>query len=141
MKRLFLFAAILLVAACAPAQSPQNLVYYLDKGFAGHPVNEFFYHYGFPSGEFTSTGDSKSYRWTSIQPAGKPGTQHSTYQNADGTYDLMDSFQSGVVRQYCEIRIYTNANDTIRNFAIVVDTVGKWTPSRCSEIFDQTYPN
>jgi hypothetical protein len=139
MKRFLLMSAFLLFTACTPAQSPQNLVYFLDKGFTGHPVNQFFYQYGFPSGEFTSTGDSKYYRWTSIQPAGKPGTLHSTYQNANGSYDLMDNPHTGVMRQYCELRIYTDSNDVIRNFAIVVDSIGKWTTSRCSEIFDKTY--
>jgi len=127
--------AFLLLIGCA-SNSTSYVTYYLDKGYDGHPVNEFFRDYGYPAGEFKA-GQGKAYRWTSVRA---PEENRAMYATADGTYQITDNYRGSTVRNYCELRIITNRDDIILGFSIAVDSTGKWSSSRCSELFTKIYP-
>ena len=137
MKYSLLCASVLLLLGACAANSNSFVTYHLDKGFAGHPINDFFEQYGYPSGEFT-VSQGKAYRWTSLGLPSEPNRH--VYRTTGGEYQVIDTYKGSTVRQYCELRIIANRDDIILGFAIAVDTDGKYSSSRCSELFTRTYP-
>jgi len=113
----YLLAALLLLAGCVvTTESPHELAIDLHQQYGGRTANQFFYSYGRPASEVSLPGGYKSYRWTSLK-------------------EPFDSDEVPPQYYYCEIEIYTDNQDIIQDFAILVDSVGKWSASRCSEIF------
>lgn len=132
--------AAMLLTGCI-GNSPYYTTYYLDKGFVGHPVNEFFYVYGYPSGRLEKANGNVVYQWVSAQSITDASKANpNIYTSPNGSYQAVDAYSGSVQRQYCELRINTDKNEIVRSFDIVVDTDGKWSTSRCSEIFNRIYP-
>jgi len=132
-----LFLAIILLAACCfEGNSPEYIIYYLNDAFKGRPANEFFASYGFPSARFQEVNGNTVYWWASTQLKTYPSQANpATYLSADGSYQIVGGYRGKDERQYCEIRIYASKEDIINGFDIAVDSTGKWSTSRCSEIF------
>ena len=140
MKR-FTLIGFCMLAGCThlPASVPQ-IVDSLERHYNNRPVNEFFFDYGQPTGEFDFDDGMRIYRWTSLQL--HPGEQVAPariYRSDSASYTIVDNYRSVTERQYCELRIYTDADDVIQKFSVAVDSMGKWSASRCSEIFSVRY--
>lgn len=129
--------AILLLAACSESpKSPAELTDALNRRYRDRPANEFFVDYGLPAGEFELGDGTHIYRWTSNQRDAVPTAVNFTRYNAPNEdYQLVDTYNGITETHYCELRIYTDAGDIIQKFAVAVDSIGKWSASRCSEIF------
>src|SRR5438045_1958983 len=110
MKPVLIGLGLLLLAGCAVPASPAQITASLKRNYANRPANEFFYDYGDPSGEFEWTNDGHVWHWASVQPKGpvRLARYHSDY----GEYEMADTYHGTIGRQYCEIRIYTDAEDT-----------------------------
>jgi hypothetical protein len=124
------------LAGCNSGNSSSYTEYGLNHQFTDHPVNEFFHIYGFPIGRFEKTTGNIVYQWASAQQDAFPPQAHPvTYYSEKGNYQIVDNYQNGTQRQYCALRIYTDRQETIRRIEIAVDSIGKWSSSRCSELF------
>jgi hypothetical protein len=127
--------ALLALAGCSAPMSSTQLTNYLNRSYAYEPVDHFFFSYGRPAAEFKSYDGGTVYRWVSLEPAQLPRQHTMVYTSPKGNYAVVDSYDGIPQAQYCELRIYTDQQDVIQHFAVVVDSVGKWSASRCSEIF------
>ncbi len=126
----------LLLAGCDTSNSEEYTTYALNQHYAGRPVNMFFSDYGVPEAEFEENGKGRIYRWSSVQPARMPAHANlHAYEYSNGKYVVGDTYQGRLERQYCELRIYTDTEDNVRRFSLAVDSLGKWSVSRCSELF------
>ena len=123
-------------ALCGCAHSSSYTRSNLERNFATHPVNEFFRDYGFPFGSIENKNGSDIYLWSSID-VDKFASQARpvTYYSNNGVYPVVDNDSGNMQREYCQLRIYTDKAGTIEKIDITVDSVGKWSNSRCSEIF------
>jgi hypothetical protein len=142
-KRVLISLCVAALAGCSGyiGNSSDYIIHYLDKGFVGHPVNEFFYVYGAPAGKFDQGAGNVVYRWVSTQLRSHPAkVRVDEYTSTTGEYEAVDSYKGSIEHQYCELRILVDRNDLIRSFDIAVDSSGKWSTSRCSEIFNKVYP-
>ncbi len=146
MKRAVIPLIILILSGCCSSgNSPDYITYYLNRGYDGSPINQFFIDYGYPAGLFEQAGNKRVYRWVSTQYTrqykGDPKqTTSDRFASNNKNYQSIDTYHGITERQYCEIRIYTDAADIIKDFSVAVDSTGKWSASRCSEIFSNTYP-
>jgi hypothetical protein len=139
MKRLL--AALGLAALCgcchSDGASPAYITYFLNHDYDGHPATQFFASYGYPSGAFERANGSRVYIWASSRY--KAELSHATptdFTSSGGNFQMVDTYHGSTERQYCEIRVYADAADTIKDFIVAVDSTGRWSASRCSEIFD-----
>ena len=137
MKKLFLaFLALPLLFGCNTGNSSSYTGYALDKEYAGQPVQNFFHEYGFPEARFARADGSVEYVWASTGLKVYPSQEKpDTYYSDKGIYQVVDTWRSKKQWQYCELRIFTDKAELIRSIDIAVDTSGKWSESRCSEIF------
>jgi hypothetical protein len=141
MKHVLVAAIILILAGCCTeGSSPAYITYFLNKGYDGRPVNQFFVDYGYPAGVFDKANGARVYRWVSTQYKVEPRqAAPANYVSLRGNYQIVDTYRGFTERQYCEIRIYADSAGNIRDFAVAVDSAGEWSASRCSEIFNQAY--
>jgi len=143
MKKFLAVVLALLVTGCccAPGNSPEYITYNLNRGFLGRPANYFFSNFGFPVAVFDHADGNKEYVWSSAGQTKKPAAAsvNASYAN-EGTFQFVNNYHGVIQRQYCELRIYTDPSENVTGFVIAVDSVGEWSTSRCSEIFDKTYP-
>jgi len=111
----------------------------VNREFDGHDVTEFFLSYGSPSGsEALSTG-GKNYRWISLELHGGP--RHATAIMANRHFGTIGGTENGeMMNGYCEIRILADEDDRIRKLTLVYDSIGKYSGSRCAEIFAEPPP-
>ncbi len=140
MKYHYIVTALLLSGCVAPVPpaTPYQVNDDLNRAFSGDPVNRFFYKFGQPAGEFESGDGHHIYRWTSVRGRFSDAPI-STWQAPTGTYRLVDTYSGKVETEYCEVRVYTDSQGFIDHFEVAVDSIGRWSSSRCSEIFE--YPN
>lgn len=127
-------AALLLLAGCAEPMSHGQLERYLDRVYGNHPVEQFFFGYGRPVGEFKEYDGGHVYRWASLQPTELRDHGIAYFSAASGHMTVVDNYNGLPQAQYCELRIYTDEQGIVEHFAVVVDSIGKWTASRCTEI-------
>lgn len=125
---------VVLLAGCNSGESSNNVEYTLNQKFDGHPAGEFFHDYGFPVARYASLDNGASYKWASTQLGIHPEEAYltSSYNN---TYQVANDHHGRVARQYCELHVDVDSNDVIRNISVSVDSQGKFSRSRCSEIF------
>ena len=138
MKR-SLITIILLVlgGCCSEGASPAYITYFLNKDYDGRPANQFFADYGYPAGAFERTNGTTVYLWASSRDKVQPRKAAPTdFISAHGNLQMVDTYHGVTARQYCEIRIVTDTADNITDFLVAVDSTGKWSTSRCSEIFN-----
>jgi hypothetical protein len=136
-RNLMLCIAMLSASACTYEESPAQVASDLTRHYLGRPANEFFQSYGQPSGEFSYSDGSTAYRWVSAQSQLPPANAviSKTYQAPGSTYQMSDTYYGKVETHYCELRIFTNPDNNIEKISVAVDSTGKWSASRCQEIF------
>jgi len=132
MKRLLL--PLLFLAACTSVPAPQAAMDSINRQFAGRDVNAFFTEFGAPVSSQPS-GNGKTYRWLSLEPQGV--SRPATVMTYPGGHfgQIGDNTNGEMVSGYCEISIRTGSDDKIEHMALVYDSTGKFSGSRCAEIF------
>src|SRR5579871_3846179 len=137
MKRLFAVGAIgtlFFMAGCIRVATPAQLSRGLDRVYDGQQINRFFDDYGQPSGAFVLGDGSRVYRWTSLPPPSVTPPL-ALYRSATSQYMLADNYRGRIATHYCELRIAADADDSIQDFRIAIDSMGQWSESYCEEIF------
>jgi hypothetical protein len=109
-----------------------------NSQFVGRNMDDFVREYGMPYREFKLNDGSKLYRWSSgVLSYGIPSS--TTFQATQGTYGQItgtsQTHGGGSIDVSCEVDIHTTSDGTITAIKPVRDTLGKWTTSRCAEIF------
>ena len=61
--------------------------------------------------------------------------QYKPYAVPGKSYVMADAYQGVTRTDYCELRVYADKDGYIDHFAIAIDSMGKWSPSRCQEVF------
>ena len=105
--------------------------------FVGKNLDEFVLAHGIPyakhelsSGEYVYLWNSGVISYTMPQTTTMSGTYTST--GYSGTAHTTGGNSMDV---FCEVQIHTQADGTILDLKATKDTWGKWTTSRCAEIF------
>jgi len=129
------------LASCSDTgRNPTVVADDLNHRFIGQPANDFFRQYGLPGDDFELSEGGTVYRWASVRSAMIPAdVTVRRYTSPDGTYEVADTYSLPSEAQYCELRIYADSENVIEKFAVSVDTMGKWSSSRCSEIFEEIF--
>lgn len=136
MKRLLASLACFAFAACA-SPSPQAAMDRVSREFAGRDIDDFFVSYGSAFSSKPAKEGGTSYRWISLEPNGGPAPPSILTYPGGNFGPIGDASNGEIVGGYCEIRILTDARDKIRELALVSDSTGKFSGSRCAEIFGQ----
>lgn len=124
------------LTACGGSTSAYTS-YHLNKQYDDHAVNDFFSEYGFPEARFERTNGEAVYEWASTEyKRNRPEATPISYYSDKGMYQVVENTSPKEEMQYCKLRIHTDRNEIIRQIDIKVDSIGKWSNSRCSEIFD-----
>jgi hypothetical protein len=132
---------IFMLAGCNNARPPAAITDDLNRRFDGESANEFFFQYGFPTETFEYSDGNTVYKWTSSCSRREPSAVSvHRFTSPQGTYEIVaDNVGGKPQAQYCEMRIYADSENTIQGFAVMVDTMGKFGSSRCSEIFEEMF--
>jgi len=140
MKPILLFA-LLLLAACTPYTPPARVMDDLNREFVGHDSGEFFADFGSAVSSKAARNGGLDYRWVSIEP-GAAASHTTLFNRPGGVYGFMDTSPANgdMMAGYCEIRIHTDADLRITQLTLVNDSPGKFSGSRCAEIFGQSPP-
>jgi hypothetical protein len=121
--------------------SPQQAMDRVNHEFAGQDVGNFFISYGSAASSKPLSGGGKLYRWVSLEPGGGSSSP-AIFAYPGGTYSIpQDNANGEMMSGYCEISITTDAHDRIRKLTLVSDSIGKFSGSRCAEIFSQPPPD
>jgi hypothetical protein len=109
-----------------------------NSRFVGRNMDDFVKEYGMPIREFKLNDGSKVYRWSSeVLTYGLPSS--TTFQATQSDSGLISgtsqTYGGGSINVFCEVDIFTTSDGTITAIKPVRDTLGKWTTSRCAEIF------
>jgi len=135
MSRSWLPIALLLLAGCS-SPTPHYAMARVNTEFQGRPAHEFFLDYGQPASVRHLRGGGTSYRWLSLDAAS--GTSASVIVSPASHYALGGDETNGeMFTGYCEIRVEANRDDVITRIVPVNDSIGKFSDSRCAEIFGQ----
>jgi hypothetical protein len=130
-----LFSAIALLAACTQMPASSDSFDRVNQEFKGQDVNNFFIDYGSPAGVVSSTKYGRIYRWISLD------THLGDSENLShtGNYVIPNISSEGVMTAgYCEIHIRVDIRGRIEKITEVNDSLGKFSSSRCAEIFSQS---
>ena len=133
-----LFTSILLIvlSACTPMPGKRDAMERVNQEFIGQDANNFFLSYGRAAGSASMRDGGRQYRWLSVEPNG--GGRSGYLVSPSGHYVTPSDETNGeMLSGYCEISVRTDASDRIKKIAIVSDSVGKFSGSRCAEIFGQ----
>ena len=133
---LLIFTTASLLAACNNAVAPNLVMERLNQRYAGKPVGEFFRNYGRPVGKPRAADDGETYVWATIQPDNKPAGVPGVHVSPNAQITFPSSAAKAPGGLICQLTIQTDTKGAIRNFAIVHDSEGKRSNSRCSEIFN-----
>ena len=131
-KCLLLLLVILLPGCGNEPRTPPQTEGDLDRRFIDKPANEFFEMYGQPAGVFARDDGSTVYRWVYQPVPGRP--LFTQYDAPGGSYSVVDTYEGRAEAYDCELRIYADQDNIIRRFKVAVDTMGKWSASRCTEV-------
>jgi hypothetical protein len=136
MKHYIVIAMLAVVAACTPMQTPKQAMIRVNKEFVGRDAGEFFVSYGSAVSSKPTHDRGAIYRWISLEPHGGANDIYHPYLG--GHYSIpADDANGEMITGYCEISIRVNKDDQIEKFTIVNDSIGKFSGSRCAEIFGQ----
>lgn len=130
---IFLFFSIILCSCTSTKQA----IDVLNTTMVGKNIDEFVLQYGTPSNKHQMNNGEYIYTWNSgvLSYAMPSTTTMSGTSNSYGYQGTATITGGGSIKVFCEIQIHTDSQGNIINFKAMRDTLGKWTTSRCSEIF------
>jgi len=133
-KILFLVFFVL-VSACVSTQKVADKIGYR---YIGQNLDLFVRENGIPYSKYQMSGGGYIYAWNSGVVALKMPATTSFSGNVSSTGYVNGTATTtggGTWNLYCEIRIQTDRNNTVNSITIINDTWGRWTTSRCHEVF------
>jgi len=126
--------AVLLLNGCTTTQQAMRRA---NNSFVGKNLDEFVLKHGIPHSKYQLNNGDYVYLWNSgvisyNMPATTTisGTDFGGYYSGSGT-----TIGGGTLNVFCEVQIHTTAEGEILSITPLRDTWGRWTTSRCSEIF------
>jgi len=125
---------ILLLSGCTTTNQAMLRV---NNSFAGKNIDEFVLQHGVPYKKHQLNSGDFIYVWNS----GVISYQMPATTNLSGTVSpygytgTATTYGGGALNVFCEVQIHTAQDGMIRSIQAVRDTIGKWTLSRCSELF------
>lgn len=108
----------------------------INREFMGRDSGEFFADFGSAVSSKTAPGGGRVYRWVSIEPGANQA--HTTlFNRPGGVYGFTDASppNGDMMSGYCEIRVSTDADLRITKLTLLYDSPGRYSSSRCAEIF------
>ena len=127
---------LLFYAGCTTTQQAMERA---NLAYVGHNVDEFVLMFGIPCGEHQLNDGRKIYTWSLGQQSYYIPYQTTTSGsvNSFGQYSGSSfTYGGGVASIFCDIEVITTSDGTITHISALRDTWGKWTTSRCAEIFE-----
>lgn len=137
MNRILIILTIVLsLAGCASTQEAANS---LRSNFAEKNIDAFVLRYGAPFQRHQLNSGDLLYTWSSeLRTYSLPAT--TTVQGTASPYGFSattTTTDGGTISVFCEVQIITTHDGTIKSISPFRDTIGKWTTSRCAEIFKE----
>jgi len=133
--RVLLPLIAILISGCVSTQSVANRI--ADQ-YGGQNFDQFVRNHGIPHSKYQMGNGGYIYVWNSgIVSVTMPATtsMSGTVSSTGYVYGTGTTTGGGALNLYCEVQIETDKYNTIRTVTITADTWGKWTTSRCSELF------
>ncbi len=129
-----LFVSLLLYGCTTTQGAMQRAA----SSFGGENIDAFVLTHGIPYRKYQLNNGDYVYVWNSgvisyKMPATTTITGTVTPYSYTGT---ATTYGGGSIDVFCEVQIHTKSDGTIMSIKAVRDTIGKWTTSRCSEIFE-----
>jgi hypothetical protein len=135
-QRFALLAVVLAFSGCASTQEAANS---LRHNFEGKNIDVFVLRYGAPYQRHQLNSGDLMYTWSSeIRSYGLPTT--TTIQGSTSPYGYSGTattFGGGMINVFCEVQIVTTKDCTVKSISPFRDTIGRWTTSRCAEVFKE----
>lgn len=124
----------LTIPGCGPTFAEMQRV---ESGYVGRNIDEFVLAHGIPAQKMVLNSGDVLYQWRSdAVNIDLPGTTTATSHTIDGrTTTTVQNTPDTHLSLLCELSILTGPEGTIKTVTITHDTWGKWTTSRCREIF------
>lgn len=135
MKIIASFIMILLFYGCTTTNQAMTRA---NNTFIGKNIDEFVLKHGIPYTKYQLNSGELIYRWNSgIISYTMPTTTSITGSATSSGYNATaTTYGGGQIDVSCEVEIYTTADGKIISIKPIRDTIGNWTTSRCSEIFE-----
>ena len=131
-----LLAVVLALGGCASTQEAANS---LRRNFEGKNIDAFVLRYGAPYQRHQLNSGDLMYTWSSeIRSYGLPTT--TTIQGSTSPYGFSGTATKtggGMINVFCEVQIVTAQDGTVKSISPFRDTIGRWTTSRCAEVFKE----
>ena len=137
MKKIPLILILLLFMGCTTTEQAMQRV---NSRFVGRNIDEFVLKHGIPYAKHQLNNGDFIYAWSSgiisyYMPTTTTMSGHvSPYSYYSGSAMTTGG---GSIDVCCEVQIHTAADGTILSIKPLIDTLGRWTTSRCSEIFKE----
>ncbi len=133
-----LLAAVIVLMIMAGCTTTKQAMTRANEKFAGKNIDEFVLTHGPPYAKHSLNSGDYVYIWRSeIRTYGMPSVTNmsgSTYPG--GSFSASGyTVGGGTASVYCEIQIVTDADGNIKSIQPRIDTLGRWTTSRCAEVF------
>lgn len=137
MQRFAVLAFAALAAGCTTTEQAAN---FLQRQYAGQNLDAFVLKHGAPYKKHQLNSGDVMYAWSSeIRTYAMPTM--TTFQGtaAPGGAVTGSAFTTGGggASVFCEVTIVTRPDGTIKAIDPSYDTIGRWTTSRCAEIFKE----
>ena len=130
-------AAPLVAFALLGCTTTQQAADALGQKYLGQNIDAFVVAYGAPYAKHILNSGDAMYTWNSgVHSYGMPTT--TTVQGTRtpmGFSGTATTSGGGSINVFCEVRIVTAPDGTVKSILPVGDTIGRWTTSRCGEIF------
>lgn len=135
-KTLLFFVASLLCVGCASTQEAANT---LTRNFVDKNIDTFVVRYGAPYQRHELNSGDLLYTWSSeIRSYGLPTTTAvQGIRSPSGFSGTATTTGGGTIRVFCEVQIVTAKDGTVKSISPFRDTIGRWTTSRCAEVFKE----
>jgi hypothetical protein len=135
----FVLCTLVFVLALGGCASTQEAADSLRRNFEGKNIDTLVLRYGAPYQKHQLNSGDLMYTWSSeIRAYGLPTTttiQGST--SASGFSGTAISSGGGAINVFCQVQIVTAQDGTIKSISPFRDTIGRWTTSRCAEVFKE----
>ena len=126
---------LLLASGCTTTKSAID---YIGVNYVGNNIDKFIIDHGIPSKQYELNNGNIIYEWVSnIRSYGLSNTTtQNGHMTTSGNFTSTSiSSGGGSLDVYCKLEFHTDPNGIILSAKSITDTIGRWTTSRCAEIF------